>query len=150
MRKDEISETKKKSSNVHKRVTRHYASERTLLFLVVCEECHSGNCINSVTAIVTSKVLMSNVILSLWSQLSSREHANRALSGGQRSWMARLSFLLCTWWRHQMEIFSAILAICARNSPVFGEFPAQRPVTRIFDVFFDLRLNNRLNKQSWG
>ena len=42
-----------------------------------------------------------------------------------------------TWWRHQMETFSALLAICAGN----GEFPAQRPVTRNFDVFFDLRLN---------
>ena len=31
-----------------------------------------------------------------------------------------------------------------------GEFPAQRPVTRSCDVFFDLRLNKRLNKQSWG
>ena len=31
-----------------------------------------------------------------------------------------------------------------------GEFPAQKPVTRIFDVFFDLRLNKRLSKQSWG
>ena len=31
-----------------------------------------------------------------------------------------------------------------------GEFPAQRPVTRIFDVFFDLRLNKRLSKQPWG
>ena len=31
-----------------------------------------------------------------------------------------------------------------------GEFPAQRPVTRIFEVFFDLRLNKRLSKQSWG
>ena len=29
-------------------------------------------------------------------------------------------------------------------------FPAQRPVTRSFDVFFDLRLNKRLSKQSWG
>ena len=28
-----------------------------------------------------------------------------------------------------------------------GEFPAQRPVTRSFDVFFDLRLNKRLSKQ---
>ena len=36
------------------------------------------------------------------------------------------------------------------NSPVIGEFPAQRPVTRRFDVFFDLRLNKRLSKQSWG
>ena len=47
------------------------------------------------------------------------------------------------WWRHQMEIFSALLAICAETSPVPGEFPAQRPVTRSFDVFFDLRLNKR-------
>ena len=55
-----------------------------------------------------------------------------------------------SWWRHQMETFSALLAICAGNSPVPGEFPAQRPVTRSFDVFFDLRLNKRLSKQSWG
>ena len=54
------------------------------------------------------------------------------------------------WWRHQMETFSASLAICAGNSPFAGEFPAQRPVTRSFDVFFDLRLNERLSKQSWG
>ena len=55
-----------------------------------------------------------------------------------------------TWWRHQMEILSTWLAICAGNSPVSGEFPAQRPVTRILDVFFDLCLNKRLRKQSWG
>ena len=30
-----------------------------------------------------------------------------------------------------------------------GEFPIQRPVTRSFDVFFDLRLNKRLSKQPW-
>ena len=52
-----------------------------------------------------------------------------------------------SWWRHQMETFSALLAICAGNSPVTGEFPTQRPVTRSFDVFFDLRLNKRLGKQ---
>ena len=49
-----------------------------------------------------------------------------------------------------METFSALLAICAGNSPVSGEFPAQMPVTRGFDIFFDLRLNKRLSKQSWG
>ena len=49
-----------------------------------------------------------------------------------------------------METFSALLAICAGNLPVPGEFPTQRPVTRSFDVFFDLRLNKRLSKQSWG
>ena len=31
-----------------------------------------------------------------------------------------------------------------------GEFPTQRPVTRSFDVFIDLRLNKRLSKQPWG
>ena len=49
-----------------------------------------------------------------------------------------------------METFFALLALCAGNSPVTGEFPAQRPVTRSFDVFFDLRLNIRLSKRSWG
>ena len=48
-----------------------------------------------------------------------------------------------------METFSTLLAICAGNSPVPGEFPAQRPVTWSFDVFFDLRLNKRSSKQSW-
>ena len=56
----------------------------------------------------------------------------------------------CPWWRHQMETIPALLAICAGNSPVSGEFPAQRPVTRSFDVFFDLRPNKRLRKQSCG
>ena len=55
-----------------------------------------------------------------------------------------------SWRRHQMETFSALLGICAGNSPVHGEHPAQRPVTRSFDIFFDLRLNKRLSKQSWG
>ena len=57
---------------------------------------------------------------------------------------------LHSWWRHQMETFSALLAICAGNSPVPGEFPTQRPVTRSFDVHFDLRPNKRLSKQWWG
>ena len=47
-----------------------------------------------------------------------------------------------------METFSALLTICAGNSPAPGEFPAQRPLARSFDVFFDLRLNNRLSKTS--
>ena len=41
------------------------------------------------------------------------------------------------WWRHQMETFPALLALCAGNSPVTGEFPAQRAVTWSFDVSFD-------------
>ena len=49
-----------------------------------------------------------------------------------------------------METFSTLLALCAGNSPVPGEFPAQRPVTRSFDVFFDLHPNKRWSKQWWG
>ena len=47
-----------------------------------------------------------------------------------------------------METFSALLAICAGNSPANGEFAAQRPVTRSFDIFFDLSLNERLSKHN--
>ena len=48
------------------------------------------------------------------------------------------------------ETFPALLAICVGNSPVTGEFPAQRPMTRSSDVFFDLRLNKQLRKQWWS
>ena len=54
------------------------------------------------------------------------------------------------WWRHQMETFSMLLAHCVGNSPVTGEFPSQRPVTRSCDVFCHLCLNKRLSKQSRG
>ena len=55
-----------------------------------------------------------------------------------------------SWRRHQMETFYALLVLCVGNSPVTGEFPTQRPVTRRFDIFYDLRLNKPLSKQSWG
>ena len=42
---------------------------------------------------------------------------------------------------------SALLAFGTGNSPVTGEFPSQRPETRSFDVFFDLRLNRQFSKQ---
>ena len=54
-------------------------------------------------------------------------------------WLAAYS---PSWWRHQMETFSALLALCE------GWIPSQRPVTRSFYVFFDSGLNNRLSKQS--
>ena len=63
--------------------------------------------------------------------------------------MIKIDFLF-PWWRHQIKIFSALLALCAGNSPVTGEFPAERPVTRGFYVFFVLRLDKRLSKQWWG
>ena len=45
-----------------------------------------------------------------------------------------------------METFSSLLAICAGKSVVTGVFPVQRPVTRSFDVFFDLRPNKSFDK----
>ena len=54
------------------------------------------------------------------------------------------------WWRYQLETFSTLLALCAGNSTVTGEFLSHRLLTRNFDIFFDLRLNIRLSKQSWG
>ena len=75
---------------------------------------------------------------------------NQPGSGNRMGWRRSgdKAFLNLSWWRHQMDTFSASLAICAGNSPVAGEFPTQRPVTRSFDVFFDLRPNKRLSKQS--
>ena len=54
------------------------------------------------------------------------------------------------WWRHQMGWCSALLALCEGNSPITGECPSQKPATRSFDVFVDLRLNKRLSKKLWG
>ena len=56
-------------------------------------------------------------------------------------------YLFISWWRHQMETISALLALCAGNSPITGEFPSQRPVARSFYIFFDLCLNKPLSKQ---
>ena len=42
---------------------------------------------------------------------------------------------------------SALLALCGENSPVTDEFPTQRSVTRSFDIFFDLRLNQQVCKE---
>ena len=58
--------------------------------------------------------------------------------------------ILTSLWRQQMETYSALRDLCAGKSLVTGEFPAQRPVTGCFDVFFDMRLNKQLGKQSWG
>ena len=60
-----------------------------------------------------------------------------------------LSSLL--WRNHQMETFSTLLTTCARNSPVTSEFPAQRPVTRSFDVsLISAQINGQVNNGEAG
>ena len=39
-----------------------------------------------------------------------------------------------------------VTGFCPGNSSAIAEFSSHRPVTRSFDVFFDLRLNKRLSK----
>ena len=120
---------------------------------------------NSLSATSSSSSLLSSwslslsnviVVLALLKWHHRRLHPRRMASfwlSSDNSIVYRIiqyQFSMRPWYRHQMETFSALLAICAGNSPVPGEFPTQRPVTRSFDVFFDLRLNKRLSKRSWG
>ena len=58
------------------------------------------------------------------------------------------SWLPATWWHHQMETISKLLALYEGKPPVTGGFRSQRSVTQSFDVFFDLRLNKWLKEQS--
>ena len=68
------------------------------------------------------------------------------------TWIPSLNLL--TWIYHDDVIkwkhFPRNWLFCAGNTQVTGGFPAQRPVTRSFGVFYDLHLNKRLSKQSWG
>ena len=84
--------------------------------------------------------------------------------------MASYAENVSIWWRHHGPFVSSLLLqmLChlmmtpsngnifrvtgpfCGNSPVTGEFPSQRPVARSLNVFFDLRLNKLLSKQSRG
>ena len=99
------------------------------------------------SAILNDITLLTGIIGNYWFMEKLQKKTNWTESSAPSMLMA---WFADAWWRHQMEKFSALLAICAGNSPVPGEFPAQRPVTRSFGVFFDLRPNKRLSKQSWG
>ena len=49
-----------------------------------------------------------------------------------------------------IEIFTALLAICVGNSPITGEFPSQRPVTRNLDVLIYAWTNGWINNRDAG
>ena len=108
-----------------------------------------SNFLASVSIFVVCCNLRRNIRLYAWRESRLMDELQVAVATSSCAAAMRTSHVH-PWWRHQMEIFSALLAICAGNSPVPCEFPAQRPVTRSFNVFFDLRLNKRLSKQSWG
>ena len=81
------------------------------------------------------KVLNENTVCLLWLYFT-KSNATLTLS--------------CFMMTSSNENISVLMAICARNPPVIGEYPSQRPLTRRFAVFFDLCLNKRLGEQWWG
>ena len=104
-------------------------------------------CINNSQKVKQFTVLIGSMLKCLYSWLFLLPNHH------EEYWSYQCSMWMLIW-KYMMTSskgnFSALLAICAGNSPLPGEFPALRPVTRSFDVFFDLRLNKRLSKRSWG
>ena len=100
---------------------------------------HGGSGVNALSQILSDESLSYSL-----KHISTGEHLLHI------SWSTHPQYLyfLFSRWRHEMEMCSALLALCAGNSPVTGEFPSQGPVMRSLDVFFDLRLTKRLSKQS--
>ena len=123
-------------------------------FHLMCMKCHIAlvyqlanqesyrHCRDVMASETTAKWIIVQQLVQANKQKTSMLHITKPL------WGEVIIMMTSPWWRHQMEIFSALLAICAGNSPVPGEFPTQRPVTWSFDVYFDLRPNKRLSKQS--
>ena len=65
--------------------------------------------------------------------------------GGRRIYVA---YVRCSYFKYfNASELKECFDLCAGNSPVTGELPTQRPATRSFDVFFELRLNQQLSKQ---
>ena len=56
---------------------------------------------------------------------------------------------LITWWRHQMETFSALLAICAGNSPVNSPHKGQWRWALMFSLIC-VWINNWVNNRETG
>ena len=110
---------------------------------------HTSVKFNPNTKLFKDKNVLENVVCKMAAILSSERWSNEGFANvGSRlvPLPACRPHFVWPWLRHQIETFSALLALSAGNSPVTGEFPTQRPVTRSFNVFFDLRHS----KQSWG
>ena len=111
----------------------------------------------SVIASILPQIFIVQIIYFSFWEFTDKRHCHESLRNNLvymimilEEWVLSDDIFFYSWWRHEMETFSVLLALCARNWLVTGEFPAQRPVTRSFDAFFDLRLNKRLSKQLCG
>ena len=115
------------------------------LMTIVCFTCEL-----TTTAYLTERILKYDFTASRSTMLFHSCNA-KIWSGLEPARYTGTEFGHClAWWRHQMDTFSELQAVCTGNSPVPGDFPAQVPVSRSFNVFFDLCPNKRLSKQSWG
>ena len=65
---------------------------------------------------------------------------------GIQEWMKDLP---TSWWRHEMEAFSALLAICAANSPVNSPHKGQWRGALMFSLIY-ARINNWVNNREGG
>ena len=75
---------------------------------------------------------------------------NHVSKGGAGYWLSSKEMrYFCMMTSSNGNIFRVTGPLCGEFTGP-GEFPAQRPVTRSFDVFFDLRPDKRLSKQPWG
>ena len=86
---------------------------------------HGGNLIRQHTVIWSIRVLQIKASRAVWDRTWTfcleKGHLMHFFTSMVKS------FAFWSWWRHHMETFSALLALCAGNSPVPGEFPALRP-----------------------
>ena len=83
-----------------------------------------------------------------WAKLGAKQSIDTALTTKFDPFSSKLlsTFMMTS---SNGNIFRVTGPLCGEFTGP-GEFPTQRPVTRSFDVFFDLRLNKRLSKHSWG
>ena len=61
--------------------------------------------------------------------------------------MLDLHLLQCSWWRHQIEVVSALLALLGAGTSTTGGFPAQMACNTRFDVFLDVSLKQTVDLQ---
>ena len=132
----------------------HYPNQCWLLINEVLWQSPESNCTSSAQASVLYCEFENYALLSHIPRINELKvtYAFHLIISRGRSYLKGIRYfdptfnpvVVWTWWRHQMETFPCYWPFVR----VTGEFPSHRSATRSFDVFFDLRLNKRLSKQS--